>query len=147
MIVVGQDRRVGDWVCARTGGSGYVEGVAIGWERNGQLTAGVLVDHYNGASACLHVAGDGKKWLTREFLYFVFGYVFEQLKLNVVIGLVPSWNTQALRFDLHLGFVEKCRIPGAVPDGDLVILTMTRGQCRWSRSFQNGWKKQSTSGA
>lgn len=138
MIVVGQDRRVGDWVCARTGGSGYVEGVAIGWERNGQLTAGVLVDHYNGASACLHVAGDGKKWLTREFLYFVFGYVFEQLKLNVVIGLVPSWNTQALRFDLHLGFVEMCRIPGAVPDGDLVILTMTRGQCRWSRSVRNG---------
>lgn len=147
MIVVGQDKRVGDWVCARTGGSGFVEGVAIGWERDGQLIAGVLVDHYNGASACLHVAGDGKKWLTREFLHFVFGYVFEQLKLHVVIGLVPSWNTQALRFDLHLGFVEQCRIPAATPGGDLVILTMAREQCRWLRSVPNGWKKQSAASA
>lgn len=147
MIVVGQDQRVGDWVSRRTGGSGFVEGAAIGYERDGELVAGVIVDHFNGASACLHVAGTGKYWLTREYLRFVFGYVFEQLRLNVVIGLVPSWNTQALRFDLHLGFVEKCRIPGAVPRGDLVVLTMTREQCRWLRGSAYGQQKQSAAAA
>jgi len=148
LIVVGQDKRVGDWVSARTGGSGFVEGSAIGYERNGALVAGVIVDHFNGASACLHVAGDGKNWLTREFLYCVFDYAFRQLNLNVVMGLVPSWNTQALRFDKHLGFVEQCRIPGAVPNGDLVILTMTREQCRWiKKGFSDGWKSESAAAA
>ena len=145
VIVVGQDKRVGDWVCKRTGGSGFVEGVAIGYERHGELVAGVIVDHYNKASACLHVAGTGKYWLTREFLRFVFGYVFEQLRLNVILGFVPSWNTQALRFDQHLGFIEQCRIPAAVPHGDLVILAMRREQCRYLGSFAHGRKILATS--
>lgn len=137
-VVIGHDQLVGDWVCARTGGSGFVEGRAIGYERRGELVAGVVIDHFNGASACMHVAASGKYWLTREFIHVVFDYVFRQLGLNVVIGLVPSWNTQALRFDLNLGFVEKCRIPGAVPQGDLVVLTMSREQCRWLKGSRDG---------
>ena len=141
-IIIGQDSRVGPWICERTGGTWFGEGVTVGIERNGELVGGAIIDGFNGASACLHVAGVGKYWLTHEFLRVVFGYVFEQCKLNVAIGLVPSWNTQALRFDQHLGFIEKCRIPDAAPGGDLVVLTMRREQCRWIEGFHDGKTKQ-----
>lgn len=129
-IITNDDRRVGEWVCERTGGS-YTEGVAIGLENNGELVAGVIVDDYNGASARMHVAGEGQ-WLTREFLFVCFDYVFRQLNLNVVIGVVSSANAQALRFDKHLGFNELARIPKGHPAGDLVILTMTKEDCRYA---------------
>lgn len=129
-IVTGEDRRVGEWVCARTNGS-YTEGVAIGLERDGVLIAGVLYDHYNGASIAMHVAAEGKQWLNRDYLWFCFWYPFEQLKVNKVIGPVPSTNEAALRFDKHLGFIEEARIKDGAPGGDLILLTMTRQQCRY----------------
>jgi len=45
--------------------------------------------------------------------------------------LVDSTNEKALRFDKKLGFVEEARISNAARAGDLVILTMTKEQCRW----------------
>ena len=108
-IVTNEDVRVGTWVCERTHGT-YVEGTAIGLERDGELIAGVLYDHYNGASMAMHVAAEGKQWLNREYLWFCFYYPFEQVKVKKVIGIVPSTNAQALRFDKHLGFREEARI-------------------------------------
>jgi len=91
----------------------------------------VLFDHYNGRSIAMHVAGDGRRWLNREFIRACFDYVFRQLGVNKVIGMVPSWNKDALRFDFKLGFEKEAVIEDAVPGGDLIILTMTRDQCRW----------------
>jgi RimJ/RimL family protein N-acetyltransferase len=124
---------VGPWVCERTGGTWTPQdSVAIGWEKNGALVAGVVFDLYNGASICMHVASDGsKRWLTREFRRFCFRYAFEQLKVKKVIGIVPSTNEDALKFDANLGFIEEHRITDAHPEGDLVLLSMTKQQCRW----------------
>lgn len=128
-IVTGHDERVGSWVCSRTGGV-YTDGATLGLEEDGKLVAGVIVDGWNGASARMHVAGDGN-WLNREFLFACFDYVFRQLNLNVVIGIVPSDNAKALRFDKHLGFKELARIPKGHPAGDLVILTLRKEDCRY----------------
>ena len=129
-IITGQDQRVGPWVSKRIGGTYNGEGRTIGLEEDGELIAGVMVDAWNGASACMHVAGDGN-WLNREFLFACFDYVFNQLGLNVVIGVVPGDNDKALRFDKHLGFREVARIPEGHPRGDLVILTMRKEECRF----------------
>lgn len=80
----------------------------------------------------MHVASDGtKKWLNREFLRFAFVYAFDQMKVRKLIGIVPSNNEQALKFDLNLGFSEEARIKDAHPQGDLILLSMTRQACRW----------------
>lgn len=80
----------------------------------------------------MHVASDGSKnWMTKSYLQICFDYPFNQLKLNKIIGVVDSMNTQALKFDKHLGFVEEAVIKDAGPKGDLHILTMTRQQCRF----------------
>jgi RimJ/RimL family protein N-acetyltransferase len=130
-ILYGQDERVGRWVCARTGGQWMPgEGMAIGLERDGDLVAGVMFDHYNGRSIAMHVAGAGMRWCTRAFRAAVFGYPFLQLKVAKVLGLVDSTNLQARRFDEHLGFRLEARIADAAPSGDLLIYSMTAAQCR-----------------
>jgi RimJ/RimL family protein N-acetyltransferase len=105
---------------------------AIGLERDGELIAGVIFDNYNGANCAMHVAAiPGKRWLDREFLYVCFGYPFNQLGLKRVTGMVCSSNLEALRFDLHLGFVQEAVLKDATTDGDLILLVMRRENCRW----------------
>jgi hypothetical protein len=51
--------------------------------------------------------------------------------VEVIYGPVESTNKKALEFDKKIGFTEHTRLKGAIPGGDLVILSMYRGQCRW----------------
>lgn len=126
--------RVGEWVCQRTGGS-YAEGTAIGLEENGELIAGVLYDHYNGKSIAMHVAAEGKRWMTREYLWTCFHYPFVQLGVKKILGFVDTTNLQAQRFDEHLGFTKECVIKDASQYGDLIIYSMTPEQCRFIKDY------------
>lgn len=132
-VVVGQKERVGAWVAERVRArSGWANYEAIGLELDGELVAGVVFDSYvEGARCCMHVAGEGRTWLNREYLWFCFHYAFEQMGCKVVVGLVNADNEDALRFDRHLGFEEVARIPDGAGDCDLVVLAMQRKKCRW----------------
>ena len=133
-IVVDQSDRVGCWVMSQNDGvwlqgQGQCYGVE---DETGQLIAGVAFDNYNVASLQIHVAAlPGKNWISKELLHRVFSYPFRQLGVNKLVGLVGSTNADALRFDLALGFRIEATLKDAYPDGDLLILTMTRDQCRW----------------
>lgn len=131
MIVV--DEAVCYWVAGRTGGQYFAgSGAGIGLVKNGQMVGGVLYDNFTGRAIQMHVASDGTRhWLNREFLRMVFDYPFRQLGVNKVIGIVDSANADALKFDLHLGFVTEAVIKDAGKHGDLHILSMTRQQCRF----------------
>lgn len=131
MIVFGEE--VCRWVSERTGGSYYAgSGQGIGLEKHGRLVAGVLFDGFNGRSVRMHVASDESgQWMTREYLAVCWDYPFRQLKVNKVIGPVDSGNHDALRFDRALGFVHEATLKDAGRTGDLLLLTMTREQCRF----------------
>lgn len=135
-LVDDQHSRVGEFVCDRAGGT-FLGGSCIGVEKNGNLVGGVIYDNYNGASVCMHVAGDNKYWMTRTFLAYAFWYPFVQLKVNKVLAITGSKNP-ALSFHKNIGFIEECRITGAHQDGALVILTMSRHQCRFLELRYNG---------
>ena len=126
--------RVGPWVCSRAGGF-YIPGssYAIGLEENGELIAGVLYDHYYvGASIQMHIAAEpGKRWITRENLKLAFGYPFDYLKVQKILGVVQEDNLAARNFDEHLGFTVEARIKDACAGGDLLVYSMTRPQCRF----------------
>lgn len=131
-IVFDQPQEVGLWVCARLGGTWCPEAdTAIGLERDGRLVAGVVYDNFLHASICMHVAAEGDHWLTRDFLRAVFSYPFNELGVHKVIGPVDSSNTQAIRFDEHLGFIPEAVLTGAAKGGDLILYSMTRQQCRF----------------
>ena len=132
-IVTGDKQRVADWVADRIGCTKWSHDFeALGIEVDGALIAGVVVDGYVVDTRCsLHVAGEGRRWLNREFIRTVFDYVFRQLNCKVVVGPVSSANEDALRFDRHLGFSEVGRIVDGAPNGDLVLLKMAKADCRW----------------
>jgi RimJ/RimL family protein N-acetyltransferase len=107
-------------------------GHALGYETNGELTAGVLYTDWNGRALQIHVAAKpGKHWLHPEFLFTVFWYPFEQLGAAKLLGPIAENNAACRRFVTHLGFVLEATLKDAHPGGDLLIYSMTRAQCRW----------------
>lgn len=131
-LVYGQDERLIPWLQARLAITLRPDATAIGLERAGELKAVVAFDGFSPCDCNLHVASDGSgHWLTRRFLVAVFAYPFIQLGLRRVTALVAARNTRALRFDLHLGFDYEGCCRDALPDDDLLVLGMTRAQCRF----------------
>ena len=97
---------------------------------HGRILGVVGYDSWNGASCQMHIGGSGR-WLNRRLLFAAFDYPFNVCGLNCVLGLVPSGNQAALRFDRHLGFKEVAELKGAHPDGSLFLLRMDRSDCKW----------------
>jgi len=97
---------------------------------NGQIVGVIGYDGFNRASVHMHVAGE-PGWVTKSMLFAAFDYPFRVLKCNMVIGLVPSGNTDAIRFNTRLGFKVENELIGAHPDGALLLMTMRREDCRW----------------
>lgn len=128
--IIDDDReRVGQWVSAKNGGKWLDDGIAgIGLERNGVLIAGAVYDSYLEQSVCIHTAIER---MNRDFLWYCFYYPFIELKVKKLLGLVDSFNSRAINLDFHLGFQLECSIKDASTQGDLLIFSMTRDQCRW----------------
>lgn len=86
-----------------------------------------------GKTCQIHVAMvPGYKFTPQDMLKAVFEHVFNVTKREVVFGIVNSKNEAAMRYDLHLGFKEVYRENEVHDDGgDLVVLKMTRGDCRY----------------
>jgi len=61
----------------------------------------------------------------------VYHYPFNQMGVDMLIGMTPANNEKALRLAKHAGFVEKYRIVEAHPDGDIVLLTLFKQDCRF----------------
>ena len=133
-IIVGEEDRLGRWLCRKLD-CDYIPHRSryVGLEAGGELVAVTAYEDYRVNSIVMHVAAiENKRWLNRHYLRFCFYYPFCQLKVNKVIGLVDSSNLQALKFDLNLGFTEEARIKSAAINGDdIIILTMTKEQCRF----------------
>jgi RimJ/RimL family protein N-acetyltransferase len=98
----------------------------------GEIIACVWYEGYNGANMNMHVAAKpGARWMTREFLWYVFHYPFIECGVKRVTGLVPEMNYAARRFDEHIGFKLEATLKDAAPGGDLRIYTMFKDECRW----------------
>lgn len=129
--VVGKE--VVQWVARRTGEFGnYGSSIGIGIEENNELIAGVVFNDYNGININMHVASDNtKNWMTREFLWMVFDYAFNQAKVQRITGLVGENNWHARKFDEHIGFTLETTLDRAHPDGRMLIYRMFREDCKW----------------
>jgi RimJ/RimL family protein N-acetyltransferase len=110
-------------------GRGHIIGL---WDDEAGPLAGCLYESHNGASIMLHIATDqSKKWMNREFLWFVFYFPFEQLGVRKIIAPVESTNSDCVRFIEHIGFTLEATLKDAAPKGDLLIYSMVKDQCRW----------------
>ncbi len=130
-LVIGKG--VVEWVAQKTNEFGnFGTDIGIGWEKNGELVAGTAYANWNGVNVECHIASDeSKKWLTKEYLWTIFDYPFNQLKVNRVTLCIGEGNKDSLRFAQHLGFKIEAQLTGAHPTGSLIVLRMFREECRW----------------
>ena len=141
MIVAQPKENIADFVGNIIGQGQYFpfdEYSALGLMEDGVLIAGVIYNHYNKPNIMAHIADiPGKKWLTRDFLFAMFDYPFNQLECNRITGLVPKKNKEARRFDTHLGFEYEGNMRHALPDDDMLIYGMLKEKCKWLK-LKNG---------
>jgi hypothetical protein len=132
-ILTDRDNEVGPWVCERSEGLWYPgRGRTIGVAKSGILRGGVIYDDFNGASIAMHVASDGsRRWMTRNFLWFLFAFPFLDLKCRVAVATLPASRIEAIFYARHLGFIQTAVIQDGHPTGDLLIHTMRREHCPW----------------
>lgn len=106
---------------ARIPGLLRVEGaVAIGWLRDGVVSAGVVFENYNGRTVWAHVAVDGA--LPRRFLRAFFVYPFEVCGVSAVRGYVHTSNFDLKNIALRLGAVQETALSSAASDGGKMLI-------------------------
>ena len=108
-----------------------------------ELVAGCWFEKWNGVNVHMHIAAKpGRKWLSRDFLWYCFHYPFVELGCKRVTGYVEAKNLDARRFDEHLGFQIEARLKDAAPDGDVLVYVMFRDECRWLKLKPPKWAQQ-----
>lgn len=133
-VIIVDRERVARFICERTEMDmdllqpGYT---VVGLERDGELIGGVMYEYYTGSCVEMHMAGDGGRWITRPLLRMAFRYPFIQLGCKVVRGRVPSWNLEAIKLDLKLGFRLEHVLEDADPRGAHWLMIMRREDCRF----------------
>lgn len=133
-IICHKEYIFGPWMMARLPGGGMWlpgRGSIIGLIEDGKPIAACLFEAFNGASVLIHIAAEGKRWMTREYLWFVFFYPFEQLSVKKILAPVESTNLDGVKFVEHIGFTLEATLQNAAPNGDLLIFSITKEQCRW----------------
>lgn len=121
---------VGPWVARKVFGTFHPEtSEALGLERRGEMVAGVIYENWNGASMVVHIAVEGL--LTPAYLHAIHHYPFVHVGAAKVIAPIGEANEESIRFVRKLGFTQEGRIPGAHPDGALLLYTQSRENCRY----------------
>jgi RimJ/RimL family protein N-acetyltransferase len=105
----------------------------IAWVEQSEIKMIVGLNAFLGKTCQIHVAmAPGYHFTPRAMMETVFEYVFNQLKVEKLLGIVNSTNEKAMRYDLHLGFKEEHRMVGMHDDGgDIVLLAMDRADCKY----------------
>jgi RimJ/RimL family protein N-acetyltransferase len=141
MLTIG--KHVVDWVSKQTNEFGnFGTEIGIGWIR-GELIAGVAYSDWNGPNIVCHIASDrSKRWLTRQFLWTIFDYPFNQIGVKRITVCIGQGNKDSVRFVKHLGFELETTLKSAHPTGDLLVLVMWKESCKWiSQDFAKPYAK------
>ena len=100
--------------------------------KDGVRLGGVVFSHYTGESIAIHSGAWHDHWITRDVLFVVFDYPFNQLGVKRIFGQVPENNLHAQKFNLNLGFTTVARVEGVFPDNvACLVMRMDREDCRF----------------
>ena len=121
---------VGRWVAMQMNGAFSPDtSTAIGFEDDNGIRAGVIYENWNGKSLVVHLAIKGR--ITRKFLGAIFRYGFVTCGIEKAIAPVSSGNEKINSFVKKVGFIEEARITDAAPDGDIVLYTLKKADCKY----------------
>ncbi len=135
---------VGRWTADRLG-SAFWEGQhrAIGLEKDGVIVAGTIFEDWNGRSIMAHMVVEGR--LTRDFISAIFSYAYGVCGVSTVVCPVDETNGRSIRLLEHMGFAEEARLRDCSPQGDIVLFTLRKADCRFLGDWTVGEKVASAS--
>lgn len=111
-------------------GASHVEEICIGLEKNGELIAATAFGWYNQVSMHQHIVVAPGERMTREFFWFMFYYPFEQVGVRMLISFNSTDNPKAARLAKHAGYRLHSKVKNGSPNGDMLLWTMTKDDCR-----------------
>lgn len=129
--------RVTLWVANKAEADPRCSVAAVGWERDGELTAGVFFEIYTGKAITATIAVEEGALFPKELLLEMFKYPLIDLGCWKIIALVAESNYKSQRLVERLGFSKEAVVADYYSDGDLFIYSITRDKCRYLEK-QNG---------
>lgn len=121
---------------------------AVGLVRGDLLCAVAGYNGFMGRACFMHGAIDDRSAIDRTFVRAIFEYPFDQCGVRYIFVAVDEQNQRSLNFCYRSGFELHDILPGGAEVGSersLLLLRMTRDQCRWLRS-RDGKKLTSSAG-
>lgn len=104
----------------------------LGITKGGDLIGSVVYSALRHSNIEIHIHTIDKYWCNRRTLRAIFEYPFVELGLNRVTATTDPAIPAVCNFLNRIGFVEEGRLRRCKPDGgDILILGMTRQECRW----------------
>lgn len=132
MLVFDEPQRVANWVAAQCGNDAPTVDAAIGFEKDGELRAGVYFDGMTDNNIFAHIASVAAT-LPKSLLAAVAVYVFTQLKLDRMTFAVASKNYAAGRLVRDMGATLEARLQDACGHGNDLNLYRLRADDEFSR--------------
>lgn len=132
-VIYGQDQRVVDWVAAQCGYEPPAANSAIGYERDGELVAGVFFDCCTDNNVFAHIASTAEIFPI-DLLIACGAYVWGQCKLERVTYIVNDDNTKAIKFCEQIGAKLEGRMHRGHKNGDTLIFALFEKDCHlWQK--------------
>lgn len=133
-VVLDQSQKVAAFVASIMPYPGYERGfdtvAAIGVEEAGNLIGGTVFHDWNPEAGIIEMssAAVSPKWLSREMVNSIFTYVFDVVKVRIVVMRVAESNKRMVDIGRRFGFDEYL-IPQLAGENDgLFIFTLSHQQ-------------------
>ena len=124
------DHSAGHWTAQCIDGK-YFEAMSqsIGLKKNGEFVAGVIYENWNRRSITCHIAISGR--LTPRYLAVIFDYPFNVCDVKKIIVPVDATNSKSVTLVEKMGFTEEARIKDGMADGDMILYTLAKEDCKY----------------
>lgn len=103
----------------------------IGQLKDDRIVAVVAYCNFVQNACSMHIGSVGDHWMSKDLLWAAFDYPFNKLEKKVILVTLEASNKDAVRLNRHLGFREEVVIKDAHENGDLMIMTMRKEDCKW----------------
>jgi RimJ/RimL family protein N-acetyltransferase len=124
------DHSAGHWTAGQTKGKYFeANSQSIGLKQNGEFVAGVIYENWNRRTITCHIAISGR--LTPRYLAIIFDYPFNVCDVKKIIVPVDSTNSKSVNLVEKMGFIEEARIKDGMADGDMILYTLAKNDCKY----------------
>lgn len=129
-IIDNDVKRCQNWVAENYHNVGFDLVQTIGLEQDGKITAVIGYNYFNDVSCHVHVYIKKGVWIPKQFLWFAFYYPFNQLGLQVIVGLFNSSNGSVLKLANRFNFKQRCELP----EINMMLFTLKKEDCKILRN-------------